>query len=183
MSLKAPLIGLLIILIGFLSVSTHSVIEAKPNRQAVIKEEGKYTQLRLTPYQIVTDTKAIDFVTDVVSECFSLTAINAVSKSDYCADRYFHSNAATVYKTRFVNSLIPTLEANDASYYSVAERTPIIVSTPANGKPYYVIYAPVLSTTVLRTRRPAERTNLRMWVQPTTSANNPRMYQIIGFHR
>ena len=186
MHMKSIIVCVLLFVSIGLSIATHMMIHAKPQREAYVRNSNqKYNKLELRQNPVSTDAKVIEFVIDVVAECFSLTALNATTKSNYCQDTYFGRNAGLVYKHQFADAKAVELSNNDGSYYTVAAKPPIIISTPnirAN-RLYYGVYVPLITTTALRIDRPSEQRHMRLWVRPTLNAKNPKMYEIIGVKR
>ncbi|HFQ5318230.1 TPA: hypothetical protein ACGUXP_003577 [Vibrio vulnificus] len=182
MHLKSYLVTFMLFVSFGLTFSTHTQIAAEPSRTALIKRDGKHERLYVRKSTVTTDAKVIEFVTDVIAECFSLTAVNAKAKSQYCQEMYFGRNAGIVYKQQFADKKAIVLSSNDASYYTVAAKPPIILATPdvkAN-RLFYALYVPVMTTTVLRNELPSGVRHMRLWVKPSLNAKNPKMYEIIG---
>ncbi|MDN3661064.1 hypothetical protein [Vibrio agarivorans] len=179
---KAFLVTFLLMCCAALIHFTYIRIMTPPIRQAVTEVEDTYQQVRVRNNPVISDTKVIRFVEDVVAECFSLTALNATSKSDYCQEQYFSSNAGVVYKAQFATPKQIQLNNNDGSFYTTLIKPPIVVSTPdpKRNRLYYALYAEIMTTTVMRTRRPSENRVVRLFVRPTLNAKNPEMMEIIG---
>lgn len=179
---KALIVTLMLIISALLIQLTYSRIMTPPIRQAVTVIDDKYEAVRIRNNPVISDTKVIHFVEDVIAECFSLTALNATSKSDYCRDTYFSRNAGAVYKAEFADLKQLQLSSSDGSFYAALTKPPIVVATPDTKRKrfYYALYAEIITTTVMRTSRPSENKTVRLFVRPTFSAKNPAMLEIIG---
>ncbi|MEI8659213.1 DotI/IcmL/TraM family protein [Vibrio sp. Hal054] len=178
---RQSLITRILIIVNMLIVGLIAYsVNKQPERQAIYQEDGKIKSVRIRDLASITDTKLLTFTNDVVATCFSLTQVNAESKSAYCADTYFSRNPAFIYRQKYADPIKDELVENDQTIYAAMPTAPVILQRPTQKRQYYTVFTIVKLTRVGRTQRTTQSKYMRLFIMPTQKSVSPYQFEIVG---